>query len=201
MSAASHQQYEEECEAGGGLVRFTQEDIAMKNLTYVVASAAFLLSAPLAAVAQDASTPQDLLADSLVAMRNSEWLAGVRLAHVALNSRALDAYDTLVATTSLCIQLANAGREGEATEACDRSIALSPERWSGYLNRANLRLMTGDRSRAMMDYAKAQSLNPQQDIAAHSKDQIANGYGGYYVAIVPNGATAFIAQSDAKETP
>jgi hypothetical protein len=160
----------------------------MKNVTYALASAVLILAAQPAAAADRVHT-ESLISRSLTALQKADWASGARLAREALKSDRLSGVDALTATTSLCVQSTNAESYVDAVAACDTSIALSPERWGGYLNRANLRLMMGDRTGALADYETAKSLGPQDGTADRSMARITQGLGGHYVALFP-GATS-----------
>ena len=152
----------------------------MKNASLI--AAVMFVAAP--AVAADPHA-QDLLAGSIAAVQRSDWNTGERLAGAALRDSTLSEREELAAVTSLCVQAANAGDLSRAMSACDRSVSLAPGRWGGYLNRANVRMLTGNRTGAVADYAVAKSLNPSSVVVDESIDGINRGYAGRYVILMP----------------
>jgi hypothetical protein len=161
----------------------------MKTAALILA--AIVAAAPAAAADLNAN---DLLAGSIAAVQRSDWTTGARLAGAALRQPALSAREELAAVTSLCVQAANAGDLSRASSACERSVGLAPGRWSGYLNRANVRMLMGDRAGATADYAMAKSLNPASPVVDQSIDDIGRGTAGRYVILVPEAVSIALVQ-------
>src|SRR4051812_37668780 len=160
----------------------------MKNALIL---AALVVAAPAGAADIRA---HDLLAGSIAAVQRSDWNTGARLAGAALRAPTLSEREELAAITSLCVHAANAGDLDRAVSACERGVGLAPGRWSGYLNRANVRMLVGDRAGASADYAMAKSLNPSSAVIDRSMEGVARGLAAQYVILNPDAVSEPLVQ-------
>lgn len=115
-----------------------------------------------------ASEPKvsDLLAAGLDAIKHSQWESGAHYNIAALKMPGLTLAEEVVALNNLCIATAYLPDMDKGMEACDKAVAMAPDRWSGYLNRGHLKIAMGSPRSAAVDFAQAKLLNPDQDLSA-----------------------------------
>lgn len=119
-----------------------------------------------------AGTALDTATQALAA---GKWNKSVFWSQKALHGAGLSTGETIQALTALCVGQIKLGRFAEAAETCDKAVVVGPAEWTGYLNRGNLRALTGDSLGARADYARARDLNPAHPVtqAAASAKTIA----------------------------
>lgn len=123
-----------------------------------VISATLLLSVT---AAQAADTALDTATQALAAGR---WNKSVFWSQKALHAATLSTAETVKALTALCVGQIKLSRFAEAAETCDTAVSVGPAEWTSYINRGNLRSMTGDAPGALADYARAKALNPTHPV-------------------------------------
>lgn len=131
-----------------------------------VISATLLLSVT---AAQAADTALDAATQALAAGR---WNKSAFWSQKALAAPGLSSADTVKALTALCIAQAKLGRLSQADETCDQAVVLGPAEWTGYINRGNLRVLTGDVAGAQADYARAKALKPGHPVAQAAAEML-----------------------------
>ncbi len=137
-----------------------------------IISATLLISA---AAAQAAGTAANTAAETAIdtaaqALAGAKWNKSVFWSEKALSTPGLSTADTVRALTSLCVAQTKLNRFGEAWNSCNAAVTAGPAEWTGYINRGNLRVMTGDVPGARADYARAKALNPAHPIAQAAAD-------------------------------
>ncbi len=131
----------------------------MKFVTSTFAVSLLLLSA-FSAQAETPATFETLLAKSAAAASTSDWRIGASISRQILAMPGLTKTQTAAGWSHLCTHLTNDADFDGATVACNKSVALAPASYAGYLNRGNLLLAMGDRAGARREYNKAVALNP-----------------------------------------
>ena len=120
--------------------------------------ATLLLSAT---AAQAAGTTLDTATQALAA---GKWQQSAFWSQKALATPGLSTADTVKALTSLCVAQTKLSRFSLAYDTCGKAVTAGPAEWTSYINRGNLRLMTGDIPGARADYARANALNPAHPV-------------------------------------
>lgn len=164
-----------------------------------IISAALLLSI---SSAQAANTALDTATHALAA---GQWSKSVFWSQKALRTN-LSTAETVKALTALCVGQVKLNRFAEADETCDKAVTVGPAEWTGYVNRGNLRLMTGDTTGALADYARAVALNPSHPVAQSAAKKRVLTFSVYTASFMGLGAggkavaqTATVAKSSTGE--
>jgi tetratricopeptide (TPR) repeat protein len=145
-----------------------------KPFSALIPSAALLLSAlaaalPSTAFAETPSAssntvigPNVMLADGAEALMRGDWERGVQLTQMGLTF-AVSQQDRASALANLCAGFAALKKYQRALEHCDQSIALAPDNWRTWQNRAAANLGLGRIEESLRDVQRGLQINPDSD--------------------------------------
>ena len=145
-----------------------------KPFSALILSAALLLSALAAALPSTASAetpsassntvigPNVMLADGAEALMRGDWERGVQLTQMGLTF-AISQQDRASALANLCAGFAALKKYQRALEHCDQSIALVPDNWRTWQNRAAANLGLGKIEESLRDIQRGLQINPDSD--------------------------------------
>ncbi|MFL2771347.1 MAG: tetratricopeptide repeat protein [Rhodospirillaceae bacterium] len=130
----------------------------------VSAALVFLLTGPGPAHTQMFSVGNSLVNEAAHALDRGRWDKGVSLARQALKSGELTVVNVPAALNNLCIGLTGQGHYDEALDTCNQAIDKRPREWSFYNNRANVWFHQAQYNQALIDYYKALTFSPGDDV-------------------------------------